>query len=48
MVPYGRENCRLIFNRDEKRTRGSALPPAWHEAGNRAALFPRDADAGGT
>lgn len=48
IVPYGRENCRLVFNRDERRTRGFASPPAWHVVGARAALFPRDADAGGT
>lgn len=51
IVPYGpdaREHCRLVFNRDERRTRGLALPPAWHDAGPRRAVFPRDADAGGT
>lgn len=48
IVPYGRAHHRLICNRDEKRTRGQAQPPAWHAAGPRTALFPRDADEGGT
>lgn len=48
IVPYGRAHHRLICNRDEQRTRGSAQPPAWYAAGTRTALFPRDADEGGT
>lgn len=48
IVASGRGSCRLVFNRDERRTRGPGLSPAWQVVGARSALFPRDSDAGGT
>lgn len=40
---------RLVHSRDELRTRAPALAPAWRElAGGRRAVWPVDADAGGT
>lgn len=38
----------LCFNRDERRTRGAALPPESRRAGGRAFLAPYDSDHGGT
>ena len=38
----------LAMNRDERRTRGPALPPGPVDAGGVAALMPVDGDAGGT
>lgn len=38
----------LLFNRDEKRTRSLALPPAIHERSGLAFLAPTDPDGGGT
>lgn len=38
----------LFANRDERKTRRSALPPVVHRAAARAFLAPIDADAGGT
>lgn len=40
--------ARMVFNRDEQHTRSPARPPSRHLAGDRTALLPRDADAGGT
>ncbi len=37
-----------MFNRDEQHTRAAAHPPSLHRAGNRSAILPLDADAGGT
>lgn len=39
---------RLVCNRDEKRARARALTPRLRELGGRCALFPIDADRGGT
>lgn len=39
---------RLIANRDERRSRQSALGPRAHAAGSRRAVFPVDAAAGGS
>ncbi len=38
----------LFFNRDERKTRLPALPPARHDSGGTAYLAPIDADSGGT
>jgi uncharacterized protein with NRDE domain len=38
----------VFFNRDEKKTRGRATPPALHDKEGIRYLSPRDADAGGT
>lgn len=38
----------LLFNRDERRSRGPALPPARQLIGGTAVLAPRDSDFGGT
>lgn len=38
----------VFFNRDEKKTRQSALPPSVHLCGNTKYLAPIDADAGGS
>src|ERR1044072_8098209 len=38
----------LLCNRDEKRTRGGAVPPALIECGGLHSLSPTDPDAGGT
>ncbi|MBK8035532.1 MAG: NRDE family protein [Verrucomicrobiaceae bacterium] len=38
----------VFFNRDEKKTRGRATPPALQEKEGVRYLSPRDADAGGT
>lgn len=43
------DGLRLVFNRDESRTRAPGLPPAWHDLphGLRA-IWPTDPAAGGT
>jgi hypothetical protein len=40
--------ARLVFNRDERRTRAHALPPAIHTLHGRHVLMPTDPDGGGT
>jgi hypothetical protein len=47
LVPHER-GIRLVCNRDERRTRPAALPPAVHQIGGRRALFPIDPQGGGT
>jgi hypothetical protein len=47
VVPHA-DGVRLVSNRDEQRTRASALPPALHEAGRHQAVFPLDPQGGGT
>jgi len=42
------DGFRLAFNRDERRTRPIALPPAIHQIGRNVAVFPLDLDGGGT
>jgi len=39
---------RLLFNRDERRTRAKAEPPERREIGGTSCLCPRDGEAGGT
>lgn len=39
---------RVLFNRDEQRTRGPALPPSIVTAGEISAIMPVDPDSGGT
>ena len=43
-----RSAVRLLFNRDERRLRPLAYPPAWHPAGGGRAVWPVDAASGGT
>ena len=38
----------VFFNRDERKTRGAAEPPAVRESGHTEYIAPLDADAGGT
>jgi Transport and Golgi organisation 2 len=46
---YHRQNeYEVFFNRDEKKTRGRALPPRLSETNGVRYLCPKDADAGGT
>lgn len=47
VVPHGR-GIRLLCNRDERRTRPTAVPPQVHALGRRRALFPVDPQGGGT
>lgn len=42
------DGFRLLCNRDERRTRGSARPPARYRTGRRESVFPIDAQGGGT
>lgn len=39
---------RVLFNRDEQRSRPRALPPKWVELADRRALMPIDPQSGGT
>ena len=39
---------RVVFNRDERRTRDAAAPPGRHRLGGRDAIYPRDPVGGGT
>ena len=39
---------RLFFNRDERRTRRPAIPPAVHRKGDTRFIAPRDGDFGGS
>lgn len=43
-----RDGFRMICNRDERRDRPPALPPAVHRLGDRTAVFPIDPHGGGT
>lgn len=44
-----RAGCRVVHSRDELRTRGRAVPPAWRTLGSGLrAVWPVDRDAGGT
>lgn len=47
VVP-ARDGFRLIANRDERRTRASALPPRAHWCGRHRAVWPIDLQGGGT
>lgn len=42
------DGVRLACNRDERRERAAALPPATHRLGDRIAVFPVDPVGGGT
>jgi hypothetical protein len=42
------DGFRMMCNRDERRTRPAALPPALHHVGARLAAFPVDPQGGGT
>ena len=44
----GRNEYRLFFNRDERKTRKPAAPPALHEHHGVRQLYPVDGTAGGT
>lgn len=46
-IPGARGIC-LVSNRDEKKFRSDALPPAQYVVDGVRILYPRDADAGGT
>jgi hypothetical protein len=48
VVPQGRGRYRVAFNRDEARTRPSALPPQHRRFGDRHAILPVDPVSGGT
>lgn len=43
-----RDNFFITSNRDEKKTRRQAIPPAVHNFESGRIIFPQDADAGGT
>ncbi len=45
---HTKDGYEVFFNRDEKKTRGRAAPPALGENHSVRYLAPRDADAGGT
>ena len=45
---YHQNEYEVFFNRDEKKTRQRAAPPAIHEKNGVRYLSPKDADAGGT
>lgn len=45
---HSKDGYKVFFNRDEKKTRGRAAPPALGENHSVRYLAPRDADAGGT
>lgn len=47
VVPH-EDGARLVSNRDERHSRAAARPPSWWRLGPRRALFPIDAEAGGT
>jgi hypothetical protein len=47
LVPHA-AGVRVMCNRDERRTRASAAPPARHRLGSRDAIYPRDPEGGGT
>jgi hypothetical protein len=47
VVPHER-GVRLVFNRDERRTRLAGVPPQIHDLSGRHALFPVDPQGGGT
>lgn len=47
LIP-GRESFFLTSNRDEKKIRRQAIPPAIYQCKGARLLYPRDADAGGT
>jgi uncharacterized protein with NRDE domain len=38
----------ISSNRDEKYSRGQAMPPALYRSNNRTLIYPKDADAGGS
>ena len=45
---YGAQGSQVFFNRDERRTRRPALPPAVHTRGGRRFVAPLDGDFGGS
>jgi hypothetical protein len=47
VVPHG-TGVRVVCNRDERRTRPAALPPALNHLGGTRAFFPIDPEGGGT
>jgi hypothetical protein len=47
LVPH-ESGCRIVCNRDERRTRPTALLPDWRRAGSRNAIWPVDPEGGGT
>ena len=47
IVPFD-EGVRLVCNRDERRTRATALAPESHETQTGTAIYPIDPESGGT
>jgi hypothetical protein len=48
VVPTDDSGVRVMVNRDERRDRPAARPPALHRTGERLAIYPVDTGAGGT
>jgi len=48
IVPEVGERCRIAFNRDEQRSRPTALPPRIQQFDERRAILPTDPVSGGT
>jgi hypothetical protein len=47
VVPHD-VGCRIVCNRDERRSRSTASPPTIYSVGRQRAVFPVDASSGGT
>lgn len=47
-IPFSSGGFRLVFNRDEQRTRLAGLPPVERQCGDRVFLMPFDPASGGT